>query len=200
MSVLKEDGTKRLIQQILASLKVGKIAIMDKALNINSKNPVENGVITQAINGLNNKIDAIIDDENESESTTFSSNKINESLNDLQESIDEELTPQIATIHRLLPKYVTRGEFDNITISIKKYETYNIKYIIFSNSSRYGMVNFTVLLNNLGSRVEVPCLDGNNFYVTATRSLDELLIITDNVSQIPSAPSSLIYQLVQGDE
>jgi hypothetical protein len=52
MSVMKEDGTKRLIDQILASLKVGKIAIMDKALNINSKNPVENGVITQAINGL----------------------------------------------------------------------------------------------------------------------------------------------------
>lgn len=52
MSVMKEDGTRRLIQQILASLRVGKIAIMDKALNINSKNPVENGVITQAINGL----------------------------------------------------------------------------------------------------------------------------------------------------
>lgn len=52
MSVMKEDGTRRLIQQILASLKVGKIAIMDKALNINSSNPVENKVITQAINGL----------------------------------------------------------------------------------------------------------------------------------------------------
>lgn len=52
MSVMKENGTKRLIDQILASLKVGKIAIMDKALNINSKNPVENGVITQAINGI----------------------------------------------------------------------------------------------------------------------------------------------------
>lgn len=52
MSVMKEDGTRRLINQILASLKIGKYAIMDKALNINSKNPVENKVITQAINGL----------------------------------------------------------------------------------------------------------------------------------------------------
>ena len=60
MSVMKEDGTRRLIQQILASLKVGKIAIMDKVLNINSKNPVENGVITQAINGVNNRIKSII--------------------------------------------------------------------------------------------------------------------------------------------
>lgn len=57
MSVMKEDGTKRLIDQILASLKIGKYAIMDKVLNINSKNPVENGVITQAINGINNKIE-----------------------------------------------------------------------------------------------------------------------------------------------
>lgn len=57
--VLKEDGTKRLIDQILASLRVGKYAIMDKVLNINSKNPVENGVITQAINGINNRIDII---------------------------------------------------------------------------------------------------------------------------------------------
>jgi hypothetical protein len=57
MSVLKDDGTKRLIDQILASLKIGKYAIMDKVLNINSKNPVENGVITQAINGVNNRID-----------------------------------------------------------------------------------------------------------------------------------------------
>lgn len=57
MSVMKEDGTKRLIDQILASLKVGKIAIMDKVLNINSSNPVENKVITQAINGINNRID-----------------------------------------------------------------------------------------------------------------------------------------------
>lgn len=57
MSVMKEDGTRRLIQQILASLKVGKIAIMDKVLNINSSNPVENKVITQAINGINNKIE-----------------------------------------------------------------------------------------------------------------------------------------------
>ena len=61
MSVMKEDGTRRLIQQILASLKVGKIAIMDKALNINSKNPVENGVITQAINGINNRLDGVED-------------------------------------------------------------------------------------------------------------------------------------------
>lgn len=57
MSVMKEDGTRRLIQQILASLKIGKYAIMDKVLNINSKNPVENGVITQAINGINDRID-----------------------------------------------------------------------------------------------------------------------------------------------
>lgn len=57
MSVMKEDGTRRLIQQILASLRVGKIAIMDKVLNINSSNPVENKVITQAINGINNKIE-----------------------------------------------------------------------------------------------------------------------------------------------
>ena len=56
MSVMKENATKRLIDQILASLRVGKIAIMDKALNINSKNPVENGVITQAINGINNAL------------------------------------------------------------------------------------------------------------------------------------------------
>ena len=65
MSVLKDDGTKRLIDQILASLKVGKYAIMDKVLNINSKNPVENGVITQAINGLNNRIETL---ENKSDS------------------------------------------------------------------------------------------------------------------------------------
>lgn len=51
--VLKEDGTKRLIDQILASLRVGKIAVMDKMLNINSSNPVENKVITQAINTTN---------------------------------------------------------------------------------------------------------------------------------------------------
>ena len=57
MSVMKEDGTKRLIDQILASLKIGKYAIMDKVLNINSKNPVENGVITQAINGINNALE-----------------------------------------------------------------------------------------------------------------------------------------------
>lgn len=57
MSVMKEDGTKRLIDQILASLKVGKIAIMDKVLNINSSNPVENKVITQAINGINSRLD-----------------------------------------------------------------------------------------------------------------------------------------------
>ena len=57
MSVMKEDGTRRLIQQILASLKIGKYAIMDKVLNINSKNPVENGVITQAINGINNALE-----------------------------------------------------------------------------------------------------------------------------------------------
>ena len=59
MSVMKEDGTKRLIDQILASLKVGKYAIMDKVLNINSSNPVENKVITQAINGINTQIDDI---------------------------------------------------------------------------------------------------------------------------------------------
>lgn len=56
MSVMKENGTKRLIDQILASLRVGKIAIMDKALNINSSNPVENKVITQAINGINTNV------------------------------------------------------------------------------------------------------------------------------------------------
>lgn len=54
--VMKEDGTKRLINQILASLRVGKIAIMDKALNINSSNPVENKIITASINGLNNTL------------------------------------------------------------------------------------------------------------------------------------------------
>lgn len=59
MSVLKDDGTKRLIDQILASLKIGKYAIMDKVLNINSKNPVENGVITTAINGINERINGI---------------------------------------------------------------------------------------------------------------------------------------------
>lgn len=57
MSVLKENGTKRLIDQILSAMAVGKIAKMDKQLNINSVNPVENGVITQAINGVNNRID-----------------------------------------------------------------------------------------------------------------------------------------------
>ena len=56
MSVMKENGTKRLIAQILASLKVGKIAIMDKALNINSSNPVENKVITQAFNTTNSAV------------------------------------------------------------------------------------------------------------------------------------------------
>lgn len=62
MSVMKENGTKRLIDQILASLKVGKYAIMDKALNINSKNPVENKVITQAIHNANERI-SIVEDE-----------------------------------------------------------------------------------------------------------------------------------------
>ncbi len=62
MSVMKENGTKRLIDQILASLKVGKIAIMDKVLNINSSNPVENKVITQAINGLSNSRPQVIAD------------------------------------------------------------------------------------------------------------------------------------------
>lgn len=52
MSVLKEDGTRRLIQQILASLRVGKIAIMDKVLSTTSSNPVENKVITGAINNI----------------------------------------------------------------------------------------------------------------------------------------------------
>jgi hypothetical protein len=66
MSVLKDDGTKRLIDQILASLKVGKYAIMDKALNINSKNPVENKVITQAINGLSNSRPQVIADRGSS--------------------------------------------------------------------------------------------------------------------------------------
>ena len=62
MSVMKEDGTRRLIQQILASLKVGKIAIMDKVLNINSSNPVENKVITQAINDLSSSRPQVIAD------------------------------------------------------------------------------------------------------------------------------------------
>lgn len=57
MSVMKENGTKRLIEQILSAMAVGKIAKMDKQLDINSVNPVENKVITQAINGINNRID-----------------------------------------------------------------------------------------------------------------------------------------------
>jgi hypothetical protein len=66
MSVMKENATKRLIDQILASLRVGKIAIMDKALNINSSNPVENKVITQAINGLSNSRPQVIADRGSS--------------------------------------------------------------------------------------------------------------------------------------
>lgn len=61
MSVLKEDGTRRLIQQILASLKVGKIAIMDTVLSNTSNNPVQNKVIKQAIDGANTRIDGVED-------------------------------------------------------------------------------------------------------------------------------------------
>lgn len=61
MSVMKEDGTRRLIQQILASLKVGKIAIMDTVLSNTSNNPVQNKVIKQAIDGTNTRIDGVED-------------------------------------------------------------------------------------------------------------------------------------------
>ena len=60
MSVLKEDGTRRLIQQILASLRVGKIAIMDTVLSNTSKNPVQNKVIKQAIDNVNTRMDGAV--------------------------------------------------------------------------------------------------------------------------------------------
>ena len=59
MSVMKDNGTKRLIEQILSAMAIGKIAKMDKQLDINSVNPVENKVIAQAINGVNNRIDNV---------------------------------------------------------------------------------------------------------------------------------------------
>lgn len=60
MSVMKEDGTKRLIDQILASLKVGKIAIMDTVLSNTSNNPVQNKVIKQAIDNVNTRMDGAV--------------------------------------------------------------------------------------------------------------------------------------------
>lgn len=60
MSVMKEDGTRRLIQQILASLKVGKIAIMDTVLSNTSNNPVQNKVIKQAIDNVNTRMDGAV--------------------------------------------------------------------------------------------------------------------------------------------
>lgn len=59
MSVMKENGTRRLIQQILASLKVGKIAIMDTVLSNTSNNPVQNKVIKQAIDNVQSGITQI---------------------------------------------------------------------------------------------------------------------------------------------
>lgn len=59
MSVMKENGTKRLIDQILASLKVGKIAIMDTVLSNTSNNPVQNKVIKQAIDNVQSGITQI---------------------------------------------------------------------------------------------------------------------------------------------
>lgn len=57
MSVAKETAIERLIQHVKDAMAVGKIAEMDKQLNINSRNPVENKVITESINGINNKIE-----------------------------------------------------------------------------------------------------------------------------------------------
>jgi hypothetical protein len=59
MSVMKEDGTRRLIQQILASLKIGKYAIMDTVLSNTSNNPVQNKVIKQAIDNVQSGITQI---------------------------------------------------------------------------------------------------------------------------------------------
>lgn len=66
MSVMKDNGTKRLIDQILSAMAVGKIAKMDKQLDINSVNPVENKAITQAINGLSESRPQVIADRGSS--------------------------------------------------------------------------------------------------------------------------------------
>lgn len=57
---MKENGTKRLIDQILASLKVGKIAIMDTVLSNTSNNPVQNKVIKQAIDNVNTRMNGAV--------------------------------------------------------------------------------------------------------------------------------------------
>lgn len=68
MSVAKESAMERLIQHIKDAMAIGKIADMDKTLNINSRNPVENKAITQAINGMNGRITNV-----EAQMSTFSS-------------------------------------------------------------------------------------------------------------------------------
>lgn len=52
MSVAKESAIERLIQHIKDCLAVGKIADMDTQLSTTSINPVQNKVITGAINNI----------------------------------------------------------------------------------------------------------------------------------------------------
>lgn len=49
MSVMKESATQQLINQIKSALAVGKIATIDSELSSTSENPVQNKVITEAL-------------------------------------------------------------------------------------------------------------------------------------------------------
>lgn len=186
MSVLKDDGTKRLIAQILASLKVGKYAIMDKVLNINSKNPVENGVITQAINGLNNKIDDIIDDSQEaetSETTTISAHKLYSELSQINQDVDTTynkvtvLEPKVATLESnvttLKNKAFKYSNTNGLTVDMSKYN----HLMIITTSKIAFVVLSTTFPSSAGAGVTINSLVGNDITVTGYMKQGNILTI-----------------------